>query len=1002
MSLTGKTESIAIKGSISNKSTLGGTLGGSDAVHGGVNNPHIIHGKDGISATHEWNGTVLTITSASGTSSADLKGDKGDKGDSAALYRTVSGEGSIMIDDVSPISHNVVVTLANKNLLNNHTVNGNETKYGITLTENGDGTYTIKGTARENASFYIHVSSENPLYLKKGVTYTISGGIPDKVGVYVYRQDWEEMYGAASVESKTFTIEDDSQPFGSHIYITKGTTVDGIIKPMLEISDTATEFVPNEDISTSFITVLDKNGEGEIYYPNEEGIISDVKSYSPTMKIQTHPRVFIITATYERDLSKVIADLEERQSEVIQGENGATFTPSVSDEGVISWTNDKGLDNPDPVNIKGQQGEKGEKGADGIDGIDGTNGVSPTVTVVSDDEGYVMTVFDAVHGEKFYIIKHGKNGKDYVLTEADKIEIASMVNSSAVIPEYWQSELEAKADAIQQAMETAGKNKSAFLWYTDAHWVNGNSKMSPKLLNYLYMNTPMNKVNFGGDIIGDTLKATREEMKYLYEWRKAIKDLPNHHSVFGNHDMFDLDTVDYEDDNYRYAFLLAPEESSDMVMGDGNYYYIDNPCEKTRYLYIAYMTTNLTAMMAQGQFICDAMKAVPEGWHIVAIAHRWWQYSASATPTTGAIPAYEADMLSVFDAYNARATRSGSNYFAAQDFTQAKGKVEFCIGGHIHVDYDIESEGGIPIIITTADANQNRVPDSEVDCGTVGTTTEAAVFGIIADYNDTNNTKITVVGVGRGTSRVVRNSSVKPTSISNITYNGSTTIGATIDKSKFSFTVDYSNGTTDTVNGATSVSPATIGVVGNNTVTITYTEGGTTLSGTATIVGTEVPVVNLLSLNRTYEAGTTGEGLENHLDESKAYPNVAYGSLTFVSAQNTVSDITENSVTLKESGMGGTTVAYAVHLPDIATNDYRLTFNYSGTGKCRTYYRYAKVGDKSSSSSGLYINDTAGASGSAEAIIPKNTGGYDWVIIMLGSNTSGTKTFENVSLTKVE
>ena len=30
--------------------------------------------------THRWNGTVLTITSDSGTSSADLKGAKGDDG----------------------------------------------------------------------------------------------------------------------------------------------------------------------------------------------------------------------------------------------------------------------------------------------------------------------------------------------------------------------------------------------------------------------------------------------------------------------------------------------------------------------------------------------------------------------------------------------------------------------------------------------------------------------------------------------------------------------------------------------------------------------------------------------------------------------------------------------------------------------------------------------------------------------------------------------------------
>lgn len=38
-------------------------------------------GKDGVSVTHSWDGTVLTVTSASGTSSADLKGEKGDQGE---------------------------------------------------------------------------------------------------------------------------------------------------------------------------------------------------------------------------------------------------------------------------------------------------------------------------------------------------------------------------------------------------------------------------------------------------------------------------------------------------------------------------------------------------------------------------------------------------------------------------------------------------------------------------------------------------------------------------------------------------------------------------------------------------------------------------------------------------------------------------------------------------------------------------------------------------------
>lgn len=698
------------------------------------------------------------------------------------------------------------------------------------------------------------------------------------------------------------------------------------------------------------------------------------------------------------------------------------FVESNSISGVTKHTYRIRLSNgtyTDFVVRDGAQGKRGERGAtptigvdgywyidgentnvkaEGADGRDGKNGVTPTVEISTD--GYWV-----INGVKTTTKAAGTDGKDgeaYVLTDADKKEIAGLVDETSTIPNYWQSELETKADAIQQAMEKAGRKKSAFLWYTDAHWVNGNSKVSPKLLNYLYMNTPMNKVNFGGDIIGDTLLATRDEMKYLYEWRKAIKDLPKHHSVFGNHDMFDLDSVDYEDDNYRYAFLLAPEETSDMVFGDGNYYYIDNPAEKTRYLYIAYLTSDQNAMLAQGTFIVDAIKSVPEGWHIVAIAHRWWQYSSASTPTTGSIPNYESEILSVFDAYNARTTRSDSNYFDEQDFTQAKGKVEFCIGGHIHVDYDIESEGGIPIIITTADANQNRVPNSTVDSGTVGTTTEAAVYGIIADYNDANSTKITVVGVGRGTSRVIRNSSVKPTSISNITYSGDTTIGATIDKSKFSFTVNYSDGTTDTVTGANSVDTSTIEVVGDNSVTITYTEGGVTVSGTYTIVGTPVPVVNLLNLNRTYVSGTEGEKLDNHLDESKAYTNVSYGSREFEAKTCTVSDVTENSVTVKESGLGGVTVAYYIDLQGLNVNELRVKFDYSGAGKCRTYFSTVVEDGTVIAAKGVHHNETSGASGSADTVIDFRTEtsrNVKGTIIYLGSNTSGTKTFSNMSVT---
>lgn len=38
-------------------------------------------GEPGVSVTHEWNGTTLSVTSASGTSSADLKGEPGERGE---------------------------------------------------------------------------------------------------------------------------------------------------------------------------------------------------------------------------------------------------------------------------------------------------------------------------------------------------------------------------------------------------------------------------------------------------------------------------------------------------------------------------------------------------------------------------------------------------------------------------------------------------------------------------------------------------------------------------------------------------------------------------------------------------------------------------------------------------------------------------------------------------------------------------------------------------------
>jgi hypothetical protein len=74
--------------------------------------------------------------------------------------------------------------------------------------------------------------------------------------------------------------------------------------------------------------------------------------------------------------------------------SGATYVPQVSEDGYLSWINDKGLINPDPVRLRGDKGETGEpgpKGEKGDTGEPGAKGQQGTVFVPSVDNQGVLT-----------------------------------------------------------------------------------------------------------------------------------------------------------------------------------------------------------------------------------------------------------------------------------------------------------------------------------------------------------------------------------------------------------------------------------------------------------------------------------------------------------------------------------------------------------------------------------------------------------------------------------
>lgn len=95
-----------------------------------------------------------------------------------------------------------------------------------------------------------------------------------------------------------------------------------------------------------------------------------------------------------------------------KGDDGATFTPSVSANGIISWTNDKDLPNPEPVNIKGAPGKDGQPGKDGIPGQPGKDGYTPIKGVDYFDGKDGVDGYTPVKGKDYFDGSDGKDGVD--------------------------------------------------------------------------------------------------------------------------------------------------------------------------------------------------------------------------------------------------------------------------------------------------------------------------------------------------------------------------------------------------------------------------------------------------------------------------------------------------------------------------------------------------------------------------------------------------------------
>ena len=143
------------------------------------------------------------------------------------------------------------------------------------------------------------------------------------------------------------------------------------------------------------------------------------------------------------------------------GAPGVTYTPTVSADGEISWTNDGGLQNPQPRNIMGPAGQDGQDGAPGPNQV--TTNTTTNITGLLKGDG--STVSAATPGTDYATpqqvdAKYTKPASGIPATDmAQDVQTSLGKADTAIQPADYAPE--AKTAAMTQPV---GKDENGELW----------------------------------------------------------------------------------------------------------------------------------------------------------------------------------------------------------------------------------------------------------------------------------------------------------------------------------------------------------------------------------------------------------------------------------------------------------------------------------------------------------------------------------------------------------
>lgn len=154
--------------------------------------------------------------------------------------------------------------------------------------------------------------------------------------------------------------------------------------------------LPPQTITKAIETAIDRN---TLCIQELDTITTDLGEKLESDITQMAGKVDTALSEVEGITSAAVDEMNGIKDETLEiAQKVNVFVPSVT-ENILSWTNEAGLDNPAPVNIKGEQGKHGKDGKDGAAATvaigtvtTGEPGTTASVTNVGTDTAAVLNI----------------------------------------------------------------------------------------------------------------------------------------------------------------------------------------------------------------------------------------------------------------------------------------------------------------------------------------------------------------------------------------------------------------------------------------------------------------------------------------------------------------------------------------------------------------------------------------------------------------------------------